>query len=411
MTRLMPSLDAPIINAETTWQQILLFCLQPDKSPEVLAQIRAVTQQPQFNWSDLVSYAHSQGVLLLLHEGLNHAGAAMPQSIAEELQMFRRARSMNNISLLQELARVIQILTQHNIPVLTFKGPTLALTAYQNIGLRQFGDLDILVRSQDFLRSLDLLVDVGGYQRDRQLTYLKPQREAQFLMADHEASLSRRNANIDVHQSMLPGYFLRADFEFESLYAQATSINLGQGVAKTLSAEDMLLYLCIHGSKECWSSLKWVCDIAMFIHTHPDLDWLSILHKADHLCGKRIVFISLLLANRLLATELPAILWDGIYADRTAQTATDYFITHLFQPHHQSGFSFTVFRLYVWMMEHWHDRLNLVRYLARPLREAVWAIPPTSRDQEWMTLPPQYHKIYYFLRPIRLTSKFFGWFS
>jgi hypothetical protein len=400
----------PRHHSASTWRPLLQYCLQPQKSATTLTQIQQLSQHPDLDWQNMVSYAQSQGVLLLLHEGLKQAQVTtIPRSIDQELQIIRRKIALKNIGQLQELARIIPIFQQHSIPVLTFKGPSLALTAYKNIGLRQFGDLDLLVQPKDFLRSLDLLIQVGGYQPDRQLVYLNPKREAKFLMDDHEASVSRHNANVDLHKSMLPGYFLVSDFKFKQLYAQAESIHLsGDCWAKTLNAEDMLIYLCIHGAKEYWRSLKWVCDIATFIHAHPDLNWPHIFHKADRLCGKRMVLIGGLLAHQLLDISLPTCFWSAVQADPASQTTTQYFITQLFNPQQITGFGLTTMRLYARMMQHWPDRLNLLRYLLRPLREAWWAIPPTTRDRDWLPLPQQYMGLYYLLRPVRLAGKLLG---
>ncbi len=63
-----------------------------------------------------------------------------------------------------ELIRIIQLLEKNSIETLAFKGPTLSQMAYRDITLRQYGDLDILVRKKDIYK-LDTLLKEHGYQR------------------------------------------------------------------------------------------------------------------------------------------------------------------------------------------------------------------------------------------------------
>ena len=39
-------------------------------------------------------------------------------------------------------------------------------------------------------------------------------------------------------------------------------VRLEEQEVRTLSAEDLLLALCVHASKHAWMRLGWICDIA-----------------------------------------------------------------------------------------------------------------------------------------------------
>jgi Uncharacterised nucleotidyltransferase len=41
------------------------------------------------------------------------------------------------------LLQVVDLFSREGIPVLPFKGPTLAMAAYRNLALREFVDLDL----------------------------------------------------------------------------------------------------------------------------------------------------------------------------------------------------------------------------------------------------------------------------
>jgi hypothetical protein len=79
----------------------------------------------------------------------------------------------------------------------------------------------------------------------------------------------------------------------------------GRRVA-TLAPEELLLVLCLHGTKHRWSSLGWLVDVAEMIRAHPRLDWDRLLAAAQrHRCVRR-VNLGLSLARTVLDAPLPA---------------------------------------------------------------------------------------------------------
>jgi adenylate cyclase class IV len=85
----------------------------------------------------------------------------MPSDILDELGAYFRANNIRNLSLTRELLRLSREVETRGIPVIPYKGPILAALAYGNLALREFGDLDVLVRTQDVLRAKELLASFG----------------------------------------------------------------------------------------------------------------------------------------------------------------------------------------------------------------------------------------------------------
>src|SRR5260370_38643204 len=91
-------------------------------------------------------------------------GKTLPASLAESFQDNTR----NSVQLTAELFRLLDLFAREGIQVLPFKGPTLAMAAYGNLALRQFTDLDLLIRKEDVLRARGILLE-NGYRTDLQL--------------------------------------------------------------------------------------------------------------------------------------------------------------------------------------------------------------------------------------------------
>ncbi|MHC5830140.1 MAG: nucleotidyltransferase family protein, partial [Nostoc sp.] len=80
-----------------------------------------------------------------------------------QLQTLNRMNGLNNIAQTKELLKILALLEYRGIEAIAFKGPILASSVYGNVALRQFNDLDILVRLQDFWQTKAVLVG-QGYQ-------------------------------------------------------------------------------------------------------------------------------------------------------------------------------------------------------------------------------------------------------
>src|ERR1700681_921232 len=69
-----------------------------------------------------------------------------------------------------KLLRLLELFQAAEIPVIPLKGPVLAQILYGDPVLREFEDLDLLVRKRDVLRALQLL-NAHGYAVDSSLSW------------------------------------------------------------------------------------------------------------------------------------------------------------------------------------------------------------------------------------------------
>jgi hypothetical protein len=98
----------------------------------------------------------------------------------------------------------------------------------------------------------------------------------------------------------------------------------------TFSPEDTLLILCLHGLYHAWGILQLVADVAAVVRNlHPD--WARALSLARRNRAERILFLGLLLAQRLLRIELPGWVLDKACSDRVAASAAQDSASRFFQ--------------------------------------------------------------------------------
>src|SRR5690606_3967362 len=93
--------------------------------------------------------------------------------------------------------------------------------------------------------------------------------------------------------------------DVDGVWERSVPVELGGGTARTLSAEDALLYLCAHGAGHSWAAFYSVCDVAEVVRTTPDMDWARVREEVQRQRTGRVLHLGLLLASGLLDARLP----------------------------------------------------------------------------------------------------------
>lgn len=370
--------------------ELLLCCARVGTDTEKAAQLKALLQH-DIDWVILLCLARRHGMTPLLYW---HLHTMCPEVLPEELMGQLRDTFHNNIrynlSLTGELLALIRLFAAYQIPVVSYKGPVLAVTAYGNLALRQFSDLDVLVHQQDFQRLKDLLLE-RGYQPAYQLTQ---DQEASYLDSQGGYSFGRDGIWVDVHCNVMPQYFA---FESGDLWQRLTPVAVSGQEILTFALEDALLILCMHGTKHFWSELRWLCDVARLISVHQDMDWEWVMQRATSIGSKRALFHGLSLAHELLAAPLPAHVQYHMQSQTALRLPARQVYKQLFQEAYLPPgvlqrlvyFHRTMDSAAAW-------RKYIIGAVTTPNPE-VWAL--------WQ-LPPLLLPLYYVLRPLQLLGKY-----
>jgi hypothetical protein len=381
--------------------EILLICANTQVNSESKERLKTLLQQ-NIDWAELIQIANQHKVMPLLYSNLNAICPEMvPKSTLQKLKIEFQFNTRKSLLLSGELVRLLNLFESKEIPLLPFKGPVLAVSAYGNLLLRQFGDLDILIHSEDIERSKALFLS-EGYQMKIERVELTPEQEKVFLRSPQIYQFVREAAYpflhpqtkilVELHWGIMPQYF---SFPIDDLglWQNLDSVVIAGKTIPNLLPENAVLAITGHGTKECWTQLARICDLAEYIRSHPQLDWGKLIEKASHKGGQRMLFLGLILAHNLLGTILPEDILQKIQADQEAKLLADQVYKQLFSKVDTSFKDGSNTRFHIKVRERIQDQ---VRYFF------LVAITPTTTD--WLILPlakfPAF--LYYLLRPIRL---------
>src|SRR5205823_6122929 len=96
--------------------------------------------------NDCFKLGQQHGLVPLLYRKLSRATAGPPSSLLESIRRQDEINAHRTLWLTRELLHIHKALTASGLEVLPYKGPILAQCLYGNLGIRQFSDLDLLVR-------------------------------------------------------------------------------------------------------------------------------------------------------------------------------------------------------------------------------------------------------------------------
>src|SRR5438132_10493948 len=140
---------------------LLLACARTQVDAESGQRIREAAQQP-LDWDRLIEASLTHGLMPLLYENLKtHCADIVPPDRLNQLKDLFRKNAARTVLLTEELLGILELFAAEGIEAMPYKGPAIAVSIYGRLALRQFTDLDILVRKHDVWRSQQLLVSRG----------------------------------------------------------------------------------------------------------------------------------------------------------------------------------------------------------------------------------------------------------
>ncbi|MBZ5701386.1 MAG: nucleotidyltransferase family protein [Acidobacteriia bacterium] len=369
--------------------ELLRLCAAPRSD---LARIRELVQHAP-GGPALLSLARAHGVFPLLARALQEATAlaSLPPEVRESLRESRRAHLYFTLSMSAELFLLSGRFAAEGIASVAVKGPVLAAQAFGDAGLRQYTDLDLLVRHRDILRAARIMQDCGFTSEIPLAAVSAGKIPGQFLFVRE-----RSHTIVELHTERTMRYFPRP-LPLDAFFARRTSVALDGRSVPALSPEDTLVFICVHGSKHFWERLMWIADVAGLVARQPGLDWARVFAVARATRTERMLHLGLRLAGDVLAAELPPAAAAEVRADAVAGRLAAEIRGHL--PSGEQAPRGALQRARI-RMQMCGGAVRSARYLLR------LAFTPTEED--WAA--PQHKKtggrLDSLLRPLRLARKY-----
>jgi Uncharacterised nucleotidyltransferase len=366
--------------------QLLLYCA---RSQPALRQIKQDVDEVAIDWGKLLAFADQHCVRPLLLRSLKAVcWDAVPPSVRLELEGFCKSNAQKNLLLAGELLRLLGRFNENEVPVVAFKGPILAEAVYGDLSLREFCDLDLLIRGQDLTKAEDVLLACG-------YTAQFPDRDYRTAFLSYFGQYAFRRGQsdlwVDLHWQF-SGDGVVFPLQAAEVWPRLIEETIAGRTVPSLAHDDQALFLAAHGTKEGWRRLLWLCDFAEFLHRYPDMDWIAILDRAARSHSSRQLLLAIELAATMLDAPAPA---ELLYKARNSSAVQS------LAKRAREGMLLTTPK------GSWEFRFGLNthdKWLHRLLPIKAFLTTRTVGDHKAMPLPKSLWGLYYLTRPFRLAG-------
>jgi hypothetical protein len=377
-------------------KQLLLCCARTRVQPALADKIRTLASTP-LDWDYVLSEAAENSIIPLVERQLNAiASDAIPPESLAQLKSASRANTVRCLFLTAELNKILDLFAAADILAIPYKGQVLAQQAYGDFTLREFEDLDIILRQRDLPRAHEIILSLGYLAKFPWI--LSPGAAASLVPGEYNYRDIERRIMVELHTELTLRHFPVVP-DLDNYSSRLVTVNLSGREVRTFCPEDVLPILCIHGSKDFWERLSWIADISELVQAHPQLDWDEVRRRAEKLQAQRMLHLGLMLASSLLEAPLPPEILKIASSDASVVEVTREVETRLLSRHLPRFDAAARF----------HFRRRLIPGALASWRYAIrLAVVPAEEDWMMVRLPPALAPLYIALRPLRLLRKY-GW--
>ncbi len=366
---------------------LMLCCARTCSTPQITVRIKEIVTQ-DIDWQAFLQLVTSHGVRPLVYQTLHAAcWETVPEAARHELSHFYSANSAKNRFLAGELLHILQLFEAEHITAVPFKGPVLAALLYDNLALREFVDLDILVQERDISKAREILSN-RGYRSNLASTAVIPDTNNDELYSASTGMM------VELHWQFSPRRFV-SSLAAEDVWKGIKPVVLLGRQVWSFSPQDMFLFLAFHGGKHSWSALKWLCDLAEFIRSNPELDWSRLLKRAEALGAVRTCRLGIYLAADLLQAEVPASVVRAVREDAQVRRLAQDVRLRIEEPRDMDPIEGQIFNLK--LKERLRDK---VRYVFLQCTQY------SGEEEHFLSLPSTLSFMYIFVRPIWLVRRY-----
>jgi hypothetical protein len=374
-------------------KQLLICCVRRTTDAPVREKIRQLLSSP-LDWDFLLLEARNQSVTPLVCHQLSLVGSdLLDPTQHKRLKETARGFALRNLFFSAELVTILNRFQSEGLQAIPYKGPVLAVEAYGDVALREFEDLDIVVRQREIPKANKIMTGLGYLPKFPGMVSAN----AAALLAPGEYGYrdESRHLMVELHTERTLRHFpLPADID--DLAMRLVAVPVGGHLLETFSPEDTFLLLSIHGSKHFWEQLSWIADLAAFVQAYSHLDWDQVFCRAQTMRAHRMVAVSLALTQRFFAAPSQEVM-ARVESDWVANSIARRIEQRLLARSAGKLGAIARFHLRRHMLE---GRFEGWRYSLR------LATQPSDDDFSAMPLPPVLAPLYAALRPLRLLRKY-----
>ena len=288
---------------------LLRKCLGNWSDDEVISALIAASAA---DWESLYRQSLLHQVSPLLHRRLRALSdrVTIPLDIPDKLKACYLSESARAVRITHHLTRLLTAFQEVGIPVILLKGAHLATQVYPDPALRTMDDVDLLVWQSNLYRSRQIVEN------------LKQQSPGAAIRVDLHWSIESGSSPFSINP--------------DDLWQRARPVVIDGVEARTLSPEDLLLHLCLHGIfRHLYApiGLRLFCDLAVVLERYGDeINWEELARLADEWGAGNVLRLAFRLLDEALNVKLSSDVATLFELDDPNRQLTAIALPHLLDP-------------------------------------------------------------------------------
>ena len=308
--------------------QLILSSAKLEPSVSELERLNDLIPQIE-NWDGLVAEIIVRQTAPLFFKKLpllTNRNLIPAEATAKLQQAYYKSLSRGMV-LYSTFEKVAEAFCIAGIQVVVLKGIYLSEWLYGDIALRQFSDMDLLVKKEDALQCLSILKNLGFKPSDAAVTeFISSQSEIV-----HYAPMVLNNVSVEVHIK-LHRQSKHYDIKIDAFLSNAEKLLLRNKPVYGLELHDLLIHLCVHldkhfrGGHVQFTSFN---DIVNLLEKFKnEIDWTLLGQRSDYHACEQTVFKFLVLIHKFYNAALPKAILSK-YGALLSKEDEDLFIEYL----------------------------------------------------------------------------------
>jgi len=279
-------------------EELTLLCSQAKVSEKRKDEISSIIASRGVDWDRVLEVSSFHQVCPLVYRQLSGIDS-IPEDVTSRLRESTARTFAANQTFLKEARSFQEILKERGEECIFTKGLSFIMDIYQDAGLRNFSDIDVLVKD---IKKVDKILSASGFKEHGE-------GDDNGYRAQRVYSKDGR-VFFDVH----------SDFIGRSLHSKMMNIDKGaifrnkrclsyQGIEiYTMDLVHTLIYQCLHVSMQhSFMGIRWYVDINEFLNKYSgELDWKELLELTRKYRIKRPVYYALYFSKEMLEAPVPA---------------------------------------------------------------------------------------------------------
>lgn len=258
------------------------------------------------DWESMVSSIIERGVGPLFYSKLPLLPnrTLIPAGSIEKLKQTYYITLSRGMMLYNVFTKAAELLKSNQVDFIVLKGAYLAEKLYEDIALRQFSDIDLLIREEYGEKAQKVLKEAGFTSGDFPLAaFIR-----QHVGFEHYPQLVFQGGAVELHVRLnRPNE--RFDINTDSVWQYAEKVNLQGFEVFVPDRQDTLIHTCVHLHKhfcEGHIQLTGMHDIVNMLNSDKfTVDWPVLISRCEQYGCADVVFKYLLLASKYYGIGLP----------------------------------------------------------------------------------------------------------